>query len=561
MTNSISTTTTSKPKHHLETGIDDPELKKKYDVLWEKALLEVHPFQKGDSHQGTEHCLHIINHLSKLTENKNLSDIEKYLLCCATALHDLDKAIIDYKDKVDTKNLHGVKGGDFIRHNYELFKLDEEEARAIAFIVEKHGAVGFNNEDQLYRNFTISGIDQEINLPSLAALFKLADMMDFTHKRLSKVISRLNYSEKLTPPKLLARKKIDKFQIDGSNINVSTLELYDCLDYQSVLIAIDMMNTELLETKTVQELKTGAYPYIFKLKNPILSTGIVRNFKEKRDLISRFNSEGCLTIDSSNEDKLMKVYQEYPNSLNFSPGELEQIKPISPTLYSEISKKSIDQIAGKMRAHFAYSINELTITRVYDRHCGIKCFVEYKDINKPKGLNVSLPHTPTEYSAMAKFITAECAYAGTNKCIYVEKVEQKDGMVSGRFAWENTNGQSFIDKLYCSYEIENAYAYTQDDIKRFYPDDLETYENFIYNMIYPICKLNIVLEFPIGYNLDHDSFECKRTMDGKDTKDIDFTYDKGRNRYLIQILNQSITDIEKSPSYIFKWDIPKTIES
>ncbi len=545
--------------NRVEVTISDPKLKARYDSLWRKATLEIHPFQKGDSHQGTEHCIHILENLNKLTSSKNLSDIEAFLISCAALLHDIDKAISDYKTRVDSEKLHGVKGAEFILSHFDLFNINQEEARAIAFIVRKHGSEGFGNTDQIYSNFSISSRQGLINLLPLAAVFKLADMLDFSHKRLSHTITMLNYPEGLNNPKLVARNRMAGYQIVGQEILVSTLEINNCFEYQSVLTAIDMINEELLSTGTSELLKHSGYPYIFKLDSLILPSGDVRAFKSKRDSISRFNSEGRLTLDQADENKLMKLFQEYPQSLNFSKGELEQLKPIAPTLYSEISKKSINYIAKKLRGHFAYSIDELTIKRVYNRDCGIKCSLEYRKIEKPKGLNVSLPYSLTELSKKAKFVTDACANTCGASCRYVEEIKSKEDGLNGSFEWGYTNGLSYIGKLDCSFEILNAYAYDRSKIVEFYPDDLEFYEDFNYDIIYPICRLNICLDFPVGYKIEESSIKCRRYVNGQEPEDVVYNYDKAKNRYLIQILNQNISDIEQSPRYNFQWIVPENI--
>ena len=101
--------------------------RKSIDSIWNRSKKDFHPFQKGDSHQASEHCCNVLDYLSTLinTKDAEYSKLDKYLLCCSAILHDIDKAIINYDHEVAIPKLHGVRSADFIRDNPDFLDFSQ----------------------------------------------------------------------------------------------------------------------------------------------------------------------------------------------------------------------------------------------------------------------------------------------------------------------------------------------------------------------------------------------------------------------------------------------------
>jgi hypothetical protein len=77
--------------------------------VWDIAEKQIHPFQVGDCFQCSEHSTNDLRYLTDVVKNyRSFSLLEKYLLCCSTILHDIDKAIINYEREVKSEKKHGV---------------------------------------------------------------------------------------------------------------------------------------------------------------------------------------------------------------------------------------------------------------------------------------------------------------------------------------------------------------------------------------------------------------------------------------------------------------------
>ena len=130
-------------KGKIIEDLKETEFYGKLIQIWQMAEVEIHPFQKGDTYQSSQHCFNVLQNLNNLIRLDNvkmhLTKLDKYLLCCSATLHDIDKAVIDYEDKIKTPKIHGEGSAAFIKDFYFLFKFTIQEAEAVSNIVCYHG--------------------------------------------------------------------------------------------------------------------------------------------------------------------------------------------------------------------------------------------------------------------------------------------------------------------------------------------------------------------------------------------------------------------------------------
>jgi len=175
-----------KENRRLREAIEHETLRTQLDCLWKLSERELHPFQKGTTDQGFHHCLRVESHIWSLI----LSDIHKFsswdlfILSASAALHDIGKIQgRDAPKKVD----HGELAKKRILQS-DIWKRcfrDQKEAEAVAYVVSVHS----NGKIELLpeKEFSL-GDPPGILLRSLAAIFRLADMLDSDYRRCPYII-------------------------------------------------------------------------------------------------------------------------------------------------------------------------------------------------------------------------------------------------------------------------------------------------------------------------------------------------------------------------------------
>jgi len=150
-----------------------------YSAYWDKADNDFIQFQVGKTDQGIRHCKSVENYIWILLENY-LSVFSKeslYLLSLSCAVHDIAKIGTDIFD-------HASKAAVIIHDTLcqSGYVKSQGTADAIAHIVSAHDTGNFLNVPDEY----IVGEDTIVYLQSLAAIFRLADMMDNCEGRAAK---------------------------------------------------------------------------------------------------------------------------------------------------------------------------------------------------------------------------------------------------------------------------------------------------------------------------------------------------------------------------------------
>lgn len=175
----------------LRNAIEDESLRIKLQCLWKFSETELHPFQKGTTDQGFHHCLRVesnIYSLSCLLQDINkFSSWDLFILSASAALHDIGKIQgKNAREKAD----HGELAKKRILESaiWKRCFRDRKEAEAIAYVVSVHSN---GNIDSLPEKGFSLGDPPGILLRSLAAIFRLADMLDSDYRRCPYIVRSL----------------------------------------------------------------------------------------------------------------------------------------------------------------------------------------------------------------------------------------------------------------------------------------------------------------------------------------------------------------------------------
>lgn len=180
----------------------NPKLFGKLVEIWDNAVKNLHPFQRGPTHQGTKHCSQILDSLYSLydkcpaiqgTDGLDSTRPEKRaMMSIAAAIHDFGKGDL-LADPPPAPDYHARNCAKLIAKERAIFKLNGIHNSCIDLIekmVEMH-----NPEDQMQKIGVLGDIyvedtglgigSQQAKTANLCALFHLADVMDTTKHRVS----------------------------------------------------------------------------------------------------------------------------------------------------------------------------------------------------------------------------------------------------------------------------------------------------------------------------------------------------------------------------------------
>ena len=282
----------------FRNAINDLQLKVKVQHIWDTAYKELHPFQQGITAQDSLHCLRVEENIWRLIRQHldKFNPIDLFLLSASAALHDIGKIpttpIGQQQDFKQIPEDHGEKAKILLlkEENWRNFHLDRKvEAEAIANIISVH-----NNGliDKLPDEAFSIGSDS-VKLRSLAAIFRLADMLDSDSRRwpyLAKIIKELKFPNKVEV--WLARRSIGGWKV-SSNGNTSLLQASpdDEEDKICTLSQVDLLNED-LKPPHVKYLENCPVEY-YKDNKVVKDT---LHFPSKF-MYCEFEGPNCITID------------------------------------------------------------------------------------------------------------------------------------------------------------------------------------------------------------------------------------------------------------------------
>lgn len=231
-------------------------LRRQYEYISSNSEATCHEFQKGDNKQGHDHCLAVEKNLDLLipdTEKQNgLNETEILVLLASAHLHDIGK--IEGPCIMGWKSEHGQRGMGIINDQYDRLGLDRIQAAAVATIVGVHGT---GRLDQLPSEPLLVGTDQ-VHLIKLAAIFRLADMLDTTYQRAPEIVSKILFPDENIPEKWQARQSISGWTLDESD-RIVLQALPSAEEISAAYTLRDMLNEDL--ALIAPHLRMAGYPW------------------------------------------------------------------------------------------------------------------------------------------------------------------------------------------------------------------------------------------------------------------------------------------------------------
>lgn len=232
----------------LREAIKDKEFLTQIENVWQVAQKNIHEFQMGTTGQGSNHCLAVEENIWRLIcdDIDKFSQLDLFLLSASAALHDIGKT---GGEKSEESEDHGevAKKLMFKDDNWKnFFPGERARAEAVGYIISVHcnGKI-----DGVPEEFAVGG-PQVVLLRSLAAIFRLADMLDTDYRRtpyLIKSFKELNFSEEIVKV-WTARSSIHgwKKTDDGKGL---LLQAYPDKEEDRIiaLAYIDLLNEDLSE--------------------------------------------------------------------------------------------------------------------------------------------------------------------------------------------------------------------------------------------------------------------------------------------------------------------------
>jgi HEAT repeat protein len=231
-------------------------LRSQFDYIATHAEATFQEFQKGDNRQGHNHCEAVEKNLDILIpdikKENSLSETEIFVLLAAAHLHDIGK--IEGSNRSGWKSEHGHRGMEIINQNYDKLGLDRVQAIAVGYLVSVHG---HGRLDQLPPKPMVIGTD-EVHIIELAAIFRLADMLDTTYQRAPELVARILFSDGNVPEKWQARQTIAGWTLDERNrIVLQAIPATD--EIGSAYVLKNMINEDL--AKIAPHLRLAGYPW------------------------------------------------------------------------------------------------------------------------------------------------------------------------------------------------------------------------------------------------------------------------------------------------------------
>lgn len=176
----------------------NPDLAKELDNLWILASKKIHEFQEGKTEQGTLHCLRVENNIGLLLQDKiaQFKDIDLFILSATAALHDIGRIKMA---KGEEEKDHGLLGQEVLlsRGVWTEFSFNWNKMQAIAYVISVHDNGKIHDLPE--SEFSI-GAPPGVFLRSLAAIFRLADMLDVTSERAPVIMRKVRSMKYLESP-------------------------------------------------------------------------------------------------------------------------------------------------------------------------------------------------------------------------------------------------------------------------------------------------------------------------------------------------------------------------
>jgi HEAT repeat protein/DNA-binding MarR family transcriptional regulator len=244
-------------RHEVLPELDEA-LWHQLEEVWRKAEEGIQDAQRSkDGHQqGTAHCLAVERNLSALIpddwKGTRLTATDLFILSSSAALHDAGKA-------GDTLNDHGRVSMREIRTRAQDFGLDEGQAEVVGWIVRVHNDGDLEALPPTPRFLGTA----EVDVRTLAALFKLADMLHTEYTRVSRQVVDFGGAWGEDNPKTLFRLRVRGWGFDPQERLLLQAVPKDVSDIKVIFTGFEMARHDLEPIAPV--LHAAGFPHEFAL--------------------------------------------------------------------------------------------------------------------------------------------------------------------------------------------------------------------------------------------------------------------------------------------------------
>lgn len=378
-------------RKRIRTGM--PSLWIELESLWNRALKELHGFQEGDTVQGTLHCLKVEDNIGLLLQDKldKFKELDLFVLSAASALHDIGR--IKTKGALTVED-HGERSAILIRSEsvWPGFFESKRKAEAVSLVVGVH--VNGKIDTLPETPFSVQS-PPGLLLRSLAAILRLADMLDTNYSRCPHTLIEINalkFSESME--KWLAERGIGGWDFHYDNRTIILQESSeDNHQHAAVVKLAQLINESITEShkKCLENCpvlywkESGLsrdivhFPFKFQLSEPkeylIRYIDTIKVFEEileqylshlSRDY-AKVNLDGIQTFRDVEPTDLSNVFLD----VEIGPSTLWM--PTPPKIDESISTRERETILSIWRESLPGIFNELKnkplpVTKVLDSH-------------------------------------------------------------------------------------------------------------------------------------------------------------------------------------------------
>jgi hypothetical protein len=241
------------------------------DKVWE-AAEHLNPTGEAALKDGIFHCQRVDDNLERLTVHKQVggeyTEKELFLLCCAAALHDIWKGSPILKEED-----HGIEAAKKLDAFSEKTGLDRITLKLIGMICKIHDRGSIRS----IPTKKIPWQGENIFLPKLSLIFRIADMLDCTYRRINEV--RLKAGIDLIDQKIDGRLGIYEWDLEGEEDIKIIISPKNIKQLENSMIAVKMMDTELSQMDLALRLMQFPYKISPELQNLNEDYKITRHFE------------------------------------------------------------------------------------------------------------------------------------------------------------------------------------------------------------------------------------------------------------------------------------------
>lgn len=201
-------------KKKLRDCITDEVLRASIEKVWILGISYQNA-QQGDNDNSRNHCLRVEENLGRLISDdkkeKGLKQLDLFILSASACLHDIGK--VASNDEKGWHSDHGVWSMRIMLAECDKLGLDSGQSILVGYIASVHGS---GKMERLKGEPMDLGVTDD-KIIELAAIFRLADMLDTTYERVPEIQQVIKFKKDKAPQKWQAREIIKGWLLDDQD--------------------------------------------------------------------------------------------------------------------------------------------------------------------------------------------------------------------------------------------------------------------------------------------------------------------------------------------------------